>query len=274
MSGRSQSIDSNVASPARRYNFWLGGKDNFAVDRASGDAIERLYPKVRNDAWVNRRFHARAVERLAAVEGIDQFLDIGCGIPLGDDDTHDIAQRVNPDARVVYVDHDPVVMTHVRALLPSHHAPENVGHVEADLRRPEEIIDGARATLDLSKPVAVLLVAVLHFLRDSDHPYAAVRTLMQALPARSVLVLTHASMELASAPARKAFNAVDLKDVPGAGSFTDRSKDQIERFFDGLTFLGGYPGVVPLHQWHPRYGRYPVSMPDKPAAVYGGAAWT
>ncbi|MEU8606426.1 SAM-dependent methyltransferase [Actinoplanes sp. NPDC048791] len=263
------SFDSSTAHPARRYNYWLGGKDHFAADRESGDAIAELYPAVVNDARMNRRFHCRAVEWLASVRHVSQFLDIGCGLPMPEDNTHDIAQAINPQARVVYVDNDPLVMVHARALMSSHHARDSVDYVDADLRTPERILEGAADALDLSTPVGLLLTAVLHFLPDADNPYRIVHALLDALPAGSFLVLSHVSMELASKEAQQKVAATT--DVPGTGQFTNRSKWEIRHFFAGLAFVGSSK-PVPVNRWQPEFGTYQVAEADQPAAVYGGVA--
>ena len=174
-------IDTTTAHPARRYDYWLGGKDNFAADRESADAIETIFPSIRTAARENRNFLHRAVRYLVTEAGVRQFLDIGTGLPTADN-THDIAQRLAPDARIVYVDNDPLVLVHARALLTSHpHGATQ--YIEADLRQPEQILTDAdlTGTLDLAKPVALLLVAVLHFVPDTDHPDTIVRTLLDAL---------------------------------------------------------------------------------------------
>ncbi|MEJ2577688.1 MAG: SAM-dependent methyltransferase [Kineosporiaceae bacterium] len=186
-------FDTSVPHPARRYDYWLGGKDNFAADRASGDAIEAVFPTIRVTAVENRRFLARAVRFLTAEVGIDQFLDVGTGIPTANN-THEVAQQVNPAATVVYVDNDPIVLAHARALLNSH--PNGAtAYIDADLRQPETILTdpALAATLDLSRPVALMLVSVMHFFPDQDEPHAIVHQLAQALPADSYLVLSHAS---------------------------------------------------------------------------------
>src|SRR4051812_1006472 len=191
-------IDTTTAHPARRYNYWLGGKDNFAADRASGDAIEAAMPTIRLMALENRMFLGRAVRHLAE-QGIAQFLDIGTGIPAPGN-THEVAQSVIPAARTVYVDNDPIVLTHARALLTSAPTGTNA-YLDADIRRPESILNhpDLAATLDLTRPVALMLVAVLHFVRDDEDPQGIVRKLIGALPAGSYVVATHATWEYQSA---------------------------------------------------------------------------
>ena len=179
----SDRIDTTVPHPARRYNYWLGGKDNFQADRESGDAMAAAFPTIRTSALENRRFLQRAVGYLAREAGIRQFLDIGTGIPTANN-THEVAQAVAPESRVVYVDNDPIVLAHARALLTS--SPEGAtAYIDADLRDPEKILahPELQRTIDLSQPVGLMLVAVLHFVPDGDDPYALVRRLLDALPA-------------------------------------------------------------------------------------------
>ena len=187
-------IDTSVAHPARRYNYLLGGKDNFEADRRSAHEIEARHPTARLSAQENRRFLHRAT-RFMARQGIDQFLDIGTGIPVSPN-THEIAQEIDPAARVVYVDNDPLVLVHARALLTSDPR-GRTAYLDADLREPERILADPqlRATLDLSRPVGLLLVAVLHFLRDDDDPRGVIGTLVGALAPGSLVVATHATPE-------------------------------------------------------------------------------
>jgi S-adenosyl methyltransferase len=161
-------IDTTVAHSARVHDYWLGGKDTFAADRAAGDAVREAYPGIVESVRANRAFLARAVRYLAGEAGISQFLDIGTGIPASDN-THEVAQAVTPGARVVYVDHDPVVLRHARALLTSS-APGTVDYIDADLREPEMIAAAAR-TLDFGRPIAIMLIAVMHLIVDADDPY-------------------------------------------------------------------------------------------------------
>jgi hypothetical protein len=188
-------VDTSVAHPARRYDYWLGGKDNFAADRASGDAIEAMMPTVRLAVRENRDFLRRAVRFAAEQEHIRQFLDIGTGIPTSPN-THQIAQQVDPAARIVYVDNDPLVLVHARALLTGT-AQGRTAYIEADLREPRDILDDAEVaeTLDLTEPVALLLVAVLHFVRNEEDPRGIVDTLVDALPDGSLVVASHVTLE-------------------------------------------------------------------------------
>jgi hypothetical protein len=188
-------VDTSVAHPARRYDYWLGGKDNFAADRASGDAIEAMMPTVRLAVRENRDFLRRAVRFAAEQEHIRQFLDIGTGIPTSPN-THQIAQQADPTARIVYVDNDPLVLVHARALLTGT-AQGRTAYIEADLREPRDILADAEVaeTLDLTEPVALLLVAVLHFVRNEEDPRGIVDTLVDALPDGSLVVASHVTLE-------------------------------------------------------------------------------
>ena len=257
-------IDTSRAHPARRYNYWLGGKDHFAADRASGDAIEKIFPGIRTAAIENRRFLQRAVRYLVG-QGVRQFLDIGTGLPT-QDNTHEIAQRLDPTSRVVYVDNDPLVLVHARALLTSHSA-GRTAYLQADLRHPEQILTDPdlTTTLDLSRPVAVLLVAVLHFVPDHDQAHAAVHALMAAVPVGSYLVISHATADLLPAAIARQLTA---DDVPGAGDFTGRTLAQVARFFDRLTLLE--PGVEVISRWRPDPHTDPPRADQ--VSVYGGVA--
>lgn len=257
-------IDTTVAHPARRYNYWLDGKDHFAADRASGDAIEKVYPYIRTAAVENRRFLRRVVEYLVKEANIRQFLDIGTGLPTADN-THEVAQDVNPAARVVYVDNDPLVLTHARALLTSHPG-GRTAYVDADLRDPTRILtDPALAeVLDLDEPVALLLIAVLHFLPDNKQAYAAVKTLVDALPSGSYLAASHATYDFMTADVVEAFEA---KRVAGTGDFTGRSRAEFLRFFDGLTLIA--PAIEVVSQWRRAPGEIP---PPEQVSAYGGVA--
>jgi hypothetical protein len=211
-------FDTTVAHPARRYDYWLGGKDNFAADRESGDAVEAQLPTIRLSVRENRWFLHRAVEFAARQAGIRQFLDIGTGIPTSPN-THQIAQRADPTAAIVYVDNDPLVLVHARALLTG--TPEGVTtYIEADLRQPAEILGHAdvHATLDLSKPVVLILVAVLHFISDDEHPRAIIDTLVDALPDGSMVIASHATLEHLPAEEAEAIVKTDGRAHPRSGA--------------------------------------------------------
>jgi hypothetical protein len=233
------SFDTTVAHPARRYNYWLGGKDNFAADRASGDAVEAAMPTIRLMATENRRFLGRAA-RFLAEQGVRQFLDIGTGIPAPGN-THEVVQAVDETAKIVYVDNDTIVLSHARALLTS--APSGtVDYLDADLRDPGKILADARKTLDFSQPVGLLLVAVLHFIRDDEDPQGIVTTLLDALPSGSYLVATHATWEFTPAVVVEKLQAANPD-----GRFVPRHGADFVRFFDGLEAVP--PGLISVAHW-------------------------
>jgi hypothetical protein len=239
-------IDSSVAHPARRYNYWLGGKDNFAADRRSGDELEAMFPNVRKGALANRAFLQRATRFLAGEAGIRQFLDIGTGLPTADN-THQVAQQINPEARVVYVDNDPLVMAHARALLTSSPQGETA-YLEADLNEPESILSDPllARTLDLSRPVGLMLIAVLHFIPGRGRAQPIVDRLLAALPPGSYLVATNATSDFGS-PEEAALYARLLEE--GRADVWTRDKAEFTAIFDGLELVE--PGVVPASEWRP-----------------------
>jgi hypothetical protein len=242
-SGR-PAFDTSVAHSARVHDYWLGGKDNFAADRAAGDAVIAAYPGIVMSVRANRAFLARAVRFLAAEAGIRQFLDIGTGIPTANN-THEVAQSVAPDCRVVYADYDPIVLAHARALLVG--SPEGAtDYVDADLRDPQTILSLATRTLDFSRPVAVMLIAIMHLIGDDADPYGIVRQLMAAVPAGSYLALSQVASDIQPeqmAEAARRYNRLAHE--------TQRHRDRAEvtRFFDGLDLVE--PGLVPVQQWRP-----------------------
>jgi S-adenosyl methyltransferase len=181
-------LDTNVAHSARVYDYWLGGKDNFAADREAGDRVIAIRPAIRSDVQENRAFLRRAVRFLVADRGISQFLDIGTGLPSAGN-THEIAQEIAPESRVVYVDNDPLVLAYARALLTG--TPGTTAYLSADLREPAKILHDAMETIDLSQPVAVMLVAVLHHITDAEDPAGIIATLMAAVPPGSYLSFSH-----------------------------------------------------------------------------------
>ncbi|MEV4272483.1 SAM-dependent methyltransferase [Micromonospora aurantiaca (nom. illeg.)] len=261
-------IDTTVAHPARRYNYWLGGKDNFQADRDSGDAMAARFPTIRISALENRRFLRRAVRHLAGEAGIRQFLDIGTGIPTADN-THEVAQSTDPCARVVYVDNDPIVLAHARALLTS--SPEGAtAYLDADLRDPERILahPDLRRTLDLSQPVALMLLAVLHFVPDGEDPYAIVGRLLDALPAGSYLAASHATQDYLPDELAAEAKAAARGGGPH-GVINLRSREEVVRFFDGLELVE--PGVCSVAEW--RADGEPEPRPSVvDVSMYGGVA--
>ncbi|SCG74753.1 SAM-dependent methyltransferase [Micromonospora coxensis] len=264
----SDRIDTSVAHPARRYNYWLGGKDNFQADRESGDAMAARFPTIRTSALENRRFLQRAVGYLAREAGIRQFLDIGTGIPTADN-THEVAQRIAPESRVVYVDNDPIVLAHARALLTS--SPEGAtAYIDADLRDPEKILHhpDLRRTIDLSRPVGLMLVAILHFVPDSDDPYAAVRRLLDALPPGSYLAASHATHEYLPPQIAEEAKAAAKGGGPH-GIINLRTLEEFTGFFAGLDVVE--PGIRSVAEW--RAESEPQPRPSVvEVSMYGGVA--
>ena len=239
-------IDTTVAHPARRYNYWLGGKDNFAADRESGEEFARMFPAVRIGARANRAMLQRSVRYLAGEAGIRQFLDIGTGLPTADN-THEVAQRIAPTSRVVYVDNDPLVMTHARALLTS--SPEGrTTYIEADLREPATILrhQALKDTLNLAEPVALMIVAVLHFIPGDGAAQALVEQLMAELPSGSYLVATHATMDFSPPEHQAAHRKMRAE---GRSDVWTRGEAEFTALFDGLELIE--PGVVPVSEWRP-----------------------
>ena len=258
-------FDTTVAHSARRYNYWLDGKDNFAADRASGDAIAASFPSIRLAVRENRAFLQRSIEFLAGPAGIRQFLDIGTGLPTADN-THEVAQGVAPESRIVYVDNDPIVLAHARALLTSS-AAGSTAYIDADLREPEKILADPQlhSTLDLRQPVGLVLLAVLHFVDDTEDPYAIVARLVEAMPPGSYLVMSHATYD----PMPPAIVTRLKAAIAGTGEKGGpRDRDEFARFFAGLELVE--PGIVAVGDWRPRPG---TARPD-PAdvGVYGAVA--
>ncbi|RPF38268.1 SAM-dependent methyltransferase [Streptomyces sp. TLI_185] len=241
-----RSIDISVPSVSRIYDYYLGGSHNFEVDREAARKAMEFMPGLPKIMQANRAFMRRAV-RFAVGEGIDQFLDVGSGIPTFGN-VHEVAQSADPGARVVYVDHDPVAVAHSQAVLAGN---EGTGVVAADLRKPQEILASPEVErlIDLNRPVALLLVAILHFVEDADDPYEAVAQLRDALAPGSLLVLTHASYEGIPLPAERAEGAVDVyKDI--RNPLIMRSRDDIARFFEGYDMVE--PGLVAPPLWRPQ----------------------
>jgi S-adenosyl methyltransferase len=256
-------IDTTVAQPARRYNYWLGGKDNFAVDRESGDLIAKTFPTVRTAAIENRRFLQRATRFLAAEAGIRQFLDVGTGLPTADN-THDVAQRIAPESRVVYVDNDPMVMMHAQALLTS--TPQGrTAYLEGDLRQPESILDRPelRETLDLSRPVGLMLVAVLHFVPGEEEARSIVGTLLDALAPGSYLVASNATKDFATPMGETVYQTMV---ATGKLDMWLRTKADFGALFDGLELVD--PGVVVCSDWRAEHEPQPRPEPAD-VSVYG-----
>lgn len=252
-------FDTRVPHIARIYDYWLGGKDNFAADREAAEQAMAATPTIVPGVRANRRFLGRSVRYLAQ-SGVRQFLDIGTGIPTADN-THQVAQSVAPEARVVYVDNDPIVLAHARALLTSTSAP--TAYIDADARDTRKIMDQAAELLDFSQPVAVMLIAILHCIPDEDDPYQLVSDLIGAVPPGSYLTITHPAsdqVEVANRAAQSLTQSMGQK-------VTFRSHQQVSRFFAGLELVD--PGVVPIQDW------LPDSIHDinsAPTAMWGGVA--
>jgi hypothetical protein len=261
----SPEIDTSRAHPARIYDYALGGKSNFAADREVGDKVFASWPGARTAARENRAFLGRAVRYLVSEAGVSQFLDIGTGLPTANS-VHEVAQRIRPSARVVYVDNDPLVLTHARALLTSH-ADGRTAYIQADLRNPADILANpvVRDVLDFTKPVALMLVAILHFINDDDNPAEIVGALLNALPAGSYLVASHLTGEHDPAAQTSTERAYRGASMPARWRNSDVFA---EIAFAGLELMP--PGVVLVSEWR-REGSGP-----RPAArevnFYGGVA--
>ena len=235
-------IDTTKAHPARIYDYWLGGKDNFAADREAAELALKAYPDLAKAVQSNRAFLGRAV-RLLTGEGVRQFLDIGTGIPAADN-THEVAQQAAPDSRIVYVDNDPVVLLHAQALLKS--TPGGAcDYIHADLRDPDAILAGAARTIDFGRPVALMLLAVLQFILDEQDPYGLVARLVAELPSGSYLVISHPTDDFN--PNKGA--SMKVYNERSADRAVVRDEAATARFFDGLELLD--PGVVPVARWRP-----------------------
>jgi hypothetical protein len=238
-------FDTSVARQARIYDYLLGGKDNFAADREAATQAIAAFPGLAAWARNNRAFLARAVQYLVSEAGVRQFLDIGTGLPT-EENTHEVAQRIAPESRIVYVDNDPVVLVHARALLTS--SPEGAtAYIQADLRDPDTILKAAAATLDFTRPVAVMLLAILHVVPSADDPWEVVGRIMTALPSGSYLVISHPASDIHTAQIAemtKRFNQ-RLGNVVSAG----RTREEVARFFAGLELVE--PGIVAAPQWRP-----------------------
>ncbi|CAL9377150.1 SAM-dependent methyltransferase [Streptomyces pilosus] len=245
--------DTGVAHNARVWNHWIGGKDNYEVDRKVGDQVASIIPVVRDIARADRDFLGRAVTYLTRERGVRQFLDIGTGLPTADN-THEIAQRIAPDARVVYVDNDPIVLVHARTLLTG--SPEGAtDYVDADVHDPGTIVRRAAETLDLTRPVAVMMLGILNFVLDTGAALDIVRRIMAAVPSGSYLVLTHptADPEVGGEPQVPAMEFWNENATP---PITARSAADVTAFLEGLHLVE--PGLVSCSQWRAAPGSTPV----------------
>ena len=252
-------FDTGVANAARMWNYWIGGKDNFRADREAGDRVLEAMPALPVVAQMLRRFLITAVDQLTAA-GVRQFLDIGTGLPTADN-THDAAQRAAPESRIVYVDHDPVVISHAQALLTSS-AAGKTDYIQADLRDWPTISAGAQRTLDFSRPVAVVLIAVLHFILDAEDPHRMISRMMADLAPGSYLVIAHAASDIGAdtaAAMAQSYNA------SASLTITPRDRATVSAFFDGLEMMA--PGLTPLDQW---WGPGPDAIAESGLSCYCG----
>jgi hypothetical protein len=257
-------FDAKVAQPARVYDYWLGGKDNFEADRIAGEAAIDAYPAIRSSARANRAFLIRTVSYLADVQGVRQFLDIGAGLPAACN-THEVAQSIAPASRIVYVDNDPMVLSHACALLTS--SPQGViAYVDADLRDTATILTQAAEVLDFTQPVAIMLLAVLDLIPDLDQAQRIVARLLAAVPPGSFLVISHAASDID--PEETAEMIRRLNEHLAEANHVGRPHDTVTQFFDGLDLVG--PGVVKVTQWHPQS----EMEARRPTSLWGGVART
>jgi hypothetical protein len=250
-------IDTTVAHNARVWDYWLDGKDNFAVDRQVGDQVRGMFPIISDVARANRRFLIRAVRFLAGEAGIRQFLDIGTGLPTANN-THEVAQTVAPESHIVYVDNDPLVLVHARALLTSS-SQGATDYVDADVHDPDTILTGASQTLDFAQPVAVMMLGILNFVMDTDQARVIVRRLMDAVPAGSYLALTHPTVELGG---EMNVEAMAFWNEHAAPPIRARTRAEVARFVEGLELVE--PGLVSCSRWRPdasENGAAPAEVP-------------
>jgi hypothetical protein len=247
-------FDTSVAHAARVYDYWLGGTDHFAADRMAAEAVMAVNPGVVPTVRSNRAFMARVVRYLAGPVGIRQFLDLGTGLPAANN-VHAVAQATAEDCRVVYVDYDPIVLAHARALLTG--VPGSVSYVLADIREPDAILAEAVKTLDFERPVAVLLLMTLQFITDAERPDRLVRDLVDAVPSGSYLAVSHPASD-GGALAKVASQATARYNELVATPMTRRSREQVARFFDGLEIIE--PGLVAMSEWRPDPGEPPPSV--------------
>ena len=253
-------FDTSVPHVARVYDYWLGGKDNFAADRAMGERTLQAYPNLVYSVRANRAFLARTV-RFLANQGIRQFLDIGTGIPTANN-THEVAQGAAPESRIVYVDNDPIVLSHAKALLKS--TPEGAcAYLDADLRDPDTILAGAANTLDFARPVAVMLIAVMHFIGDDAEASAIMNRLMAACVPGSYVALSHAASDIDAAQMAEMIRRLNEST---AEKTTLRDRAGVTRLFAGLELVE--PGVIRAAEWRPDTDLEAAS----PAALWGGVA--
>jgi S-adenosyl methyltransferase len=255
-------FDVRIAHPARVYDYWLGGKDHFPADRVAGEQTIAAYPEIRASARANRSFLARSVRYLAAEEGIRQFLDVGTGLPTANN-THEVAQAVAPDSRIVYVDNDPLVLAHARALLTS--SPEGVtDYLDADLRDVDQILEQAAETLDFTQPIAVILLAILHYIPDLEESRQVMARLIDAIPSGSFVVISHAASDIDAD--RMAEMIRRMNEHMGGTTHVGRTREETAEFFTGLDLVE--PGVVKVTEWRPESEQ----AAKGPTSLWGGVA--
>ncbi len=240
-------IDTSVAHNARVWNYWLGGKDHFAADRQAGDRVLAMHPGIVQVARADRAFLGRAVRFLAGEAGIRQFLDIGTGLPTAEN-THEVAQSIAPECRVVYVDNDPIVLAHARALLTSA-LPGTTSYVDADAHEPEAILRAAARVLDFDQPVAIMMLGILNFVLDTGEARAIVNRLLDAVPSGSYLAVSHPTLELGGEANEEAMRFWNEHAKPPIRA---RSGQEISLFLSGLELVE--PGLVSCSQWRPEAG--------------------
>jgi hypothetical protein len=236
-------LDISVAHPARVYDYWLGGKDNYAPDRAAAEKVIEVNPNIIPAVRSNRAFLVRAVRHLVSEAGIRQILDLGTGLPAGNN-VHEVAQATAPGTQVVYVDNDPIVLVHAQALLTGDEG--SVAYIDADIRDPARVLREAAQTLDFSRPIAVMLLMTLQFIADDEDPAGILTTLIDAVPSGSYLVISHPARDDDRGVANEATARYNQM---VATQMTRRTFDQVSAFFDGLELVE--PGVVPLNDWRP-----------------------
>jgi hypothetical protein len=253
-------IDTTAPHSARIWNYWMGGKDNFAVDREAGDSYAKTSPDIVTIAKECRKFLIRAVTYLAAEAGVRQFLDIGTGLPTMQN-THEVAQGVAPDARIVYVDNDPMVLAHARALLTNTTDEGVTSYIDADFHHPDQIVADARNVLNFTKPVAVMFLGVLGHVEDIEEARSIVNGVMAAVPSGSYLVICDGTHDEA------ADKALDDYKETGAVPYVNRSPEEIGSLFEGLDMVE--PGLVSIPQWRPDH---PADARARPLGEYGAVA--
>ncbi|MEG3631159.1 SAM-dependent methyltransferase [Streptomyces poriticola] len=249
-------LNTGVAHNARVWNYWIGGKDNYEVDQQVGEHVAGMFPVIREVARADRWFLGRAVRFLGRERGIRQFLDIGTGLPTADN-THEIAQRIAPEARIVYVDNDPIVLTHARTLLTGTREGAT-DYIDADVHDPDAILQRAAQTLDLTRPVAVMMLGILNFVLDHDEAREIVRGVMTAVPSGSCLALTHPTHDSALGGEGQ-IPAMAFWNENATPPITARSREEIAAFFEGLELLE--PGLVSCSQWRAEPGS-PAPVPQ------------